>query len=268
LEPQEVIFLYIKNLFIGLYEHKYLIQELVTTTVKKRYRRSVLGVVWSVLNPLLTMLVTALIFSGVFRADIENYLLYVLSGQIIYNFFVESTSVGMQSVIANSSLIKQVRVPKYIFPLASVSASCVNLLFSLPALILILLATGAKLHFAILSFVVPLFILLLFCIGCSFFLATVAIFFRDILSLYGIVTRLLFYVTPIFYPATMLSEKRAAFVKFNPMFYFVNACRAPLYQGVLPTLHQLVPCLVLAFVAIVLGSFVFIKNQNKFILYV
>ena len=135
---------FIKN----IYKFRYLLIELVARDIKKKYRRSILGVFWSLLNPLFTMLITAMIFSHLFRFDIENYPLYLLCGQIVYTFYNESTRFAMLAIIENGDLLKKVYVLKYLFPTSRVLSSCVNLLFTLPALLLIIIVTDANLSIA------------------------------------------------------------------------------------------------------------------------
>lgn len=133
------------NFILELYKYRFLIHELVIRDIKKKYRRSVLGILWSILNPLLMMTVTAMVFSTLFRFDIKNYPLYLLVGQILFTFYSESTSFAMSSIIDNSGLIRKIYIPKYLFPLSRVVSSGVNLLFTLPSLLIIIIATGQSL---------------------------------------------------------------------------------------------------------------------------
>ncbi len=258
----------VKDQITNAYRHKNLLYELVINTIKKRYRRSVLGVLWSMLNPLMTMGVQAFVFSNIFRSNIENYLLYLITGQILFNFFCEGTNMGMSSIIANAALIKKVRVPKYMFPFAAVMSSCVNLLFSMPALIIIMLITKTFPTVATPVFILPLLFMLVFCMGVSLILSTMAVFFRDILHLWGVFLTLLNYATPIFYSADLISDKRAAILRLNPLYHYIKAFRAPLYGGVLPPLRTLGFCAIGAVLALAIGTLVFRCNQKKFILYV
>ena len=126
----------------NLYNYKYLILVLIERDIKKKYRRSILGVLWSLLNPLMMMSITAMVFSTLFRFDIPNYVLYLLVGQVVFTFYVESTNFALGSIMENGSLIKKVSVPKYLFPMSRVLSSCVNLLFTLPDVLIIMLYSG------------------------------------------------------------------------------------------------------------------------------
>lgn len=250
------------------YHYKYLLQQLVVRDIKKKYRRSVLGVLWSVLNPLLMMAVTAMVFSTIFRFSIENYPLYLLVGQIMFTFFSESTTFAMTSIIENGSLLKKVYIPKYLFPLSRVMSSCVNLLFTLPALIIIILITGAPLSLGMLTFVIPLILLFFFCLGFGLLLATMVVYFRDVFHLYGVLVSLLSYATPIFYPENIVPPEYSWLLLYNPLYYFCKAFRASLYSGTMPDMALLTPCIGFAAAAMIIGYCAFKKYENHIILYV
>lgn len=256
------------NFISELYKYRFLIHELVVRDIKKKYRRSVLGILWSILNPLLMMSVTAMVFSTLFRFDITNYPLYLLIGQILFTFYSESTNFAMSSIIDNSGLIRKIYIPKYLFPLSRVISSGVNLLFTLPALFIIILFTGQPLNWRMLTFVFPLALFFAFCLGIGLILATMAVYFRDMSHLYGVLINLLSYATPIFYPESIVPDKFSLLLKLNPLYYFFKAIRQALYENCIPDLHIMFYCFGLAIVAIVLGILVFKKFQNHFILYI
>ena len=199
-------------------KYRPLIRELVTRDLKVKYRRSFLGYVWSILNPLLMMLLQTLVFSYMFRFQIENFPLYLICGNTLFNFFNESTNMGMGSVLGNSSLIKKVYVPKFIFPISRVVSSFVNLLFSLAAIILVMLITRSPFHLTILLVWAPLVLLFLFTCGMALLLSALAVYFRDLQYLYGIVTMAWMYATPLFYPISALPPFMVAIVKLNPLY--------------------------------------------------
>lgn len=251
-----------------LVRYRYLIHELVIRDIKKKYRRSVLGILWSILNPLLMMTVTAMVFSTLFRFQIKNYPLYLLTGQILFTFYSESTNFAMSSIIENGGLIRKVYIPKYLFPLSRVISSCINLLFTLPALIIIILSTGHPVSFAMLGFVIPLGLFFIFCLGVGLALATMAVYFRDMFHLYGVLISLLNYATPIFYPENIVPAKFSFLLKLNPLYYFFKAFRQSLYAGELPDVNIILPCFLLAAIALAFGCFIFRRYQNHFILYI
>jgi ABC-type polysaccharide/polyol phosphate export permease len=257
------------NSFIKeLYKYRFLIHELVIRDIKKKYRRSVLGVLWSILNPLLMMSVTAMVFSTLFRFSVGNYPLYLLIGQIMFTLFAESTNFAMSSIIENSSLIKKIYIPKYLFPLSRVISSVVNFLFTIPALAIIILATGQPVHWQMISFILPLLLFFFFCLGIGLLLASMAVYFRDLFHLYGVLLTLLNYATPIFYPENIVPPEYSWLLAYNPLYYFVKAFRASLYDGTFPDFLLLIQCAGFALLAMAIGVCVFKRKENHFILYV
>lgn len=252
----------------SLYRYKYLLYILVTRDIKKKYRRSVLGVLWSLLNPLMMMVITAMVFSTVFRFAVDNYVLYLIVGQVVFTFYTESTSFAMGSILENSSLIKKVYVPKYLFPFSRVTSSCVNLLFTFPAIFFIMLYTGVWPSWRTFSVVVPLVLMLVFCLGVGLVLSACVVYFRDLFHLYGVLLTALNYATPVFYPAQIVPDRYHWLLTLNPLYHFVTAFREVLYEGSLPHADTLLACTGLAVAAIVLGVLIFRRAQNHFILYI
>ena len=248
-------------------KYRPLIRELVTRDLKVKYRRSVLGYVWSILNPLLMMLLQSLVFSYMFRNDIENFPLYVICGNTLFSFFNESTNMGMGSVLGNSSLIKKVYIPKYIFPISRVVSSFVNLVFSLAAILLVMLITRSPFHLTILLIWVPLGLLFLFCCGLTLLLSALAVYFRDLQYLYSIVTMAWMYATPLFYPISMLPGFMVTIVKLNPLYHYVNFMRCLVMYGTVPGPNTWLACGAAALAALALGLAAFRKLQRNFILY-
>lgn len=247
--------------------YKGLLHELVIRDIKVKYRRSVLGYVWSILNPLLMMLVIATVFSYMFRFDIENYPVYLLTGQLIYNFYSEATNMSMNSILSGGALIKKVHLPKYIFPLSRTLSSFVNLLFSLVALLIILVFTRTPVTPAIFLFPLPLLYLLLLCIGVGLILSVLAVYFRDMIHLYGVFLTALMYLTPIFYPINSLPAFAHNIIRFNPLYHIILMFRKIVMQGQLPTLRENMICLSFGLIATVIGLIIFKKKQDNFVLY-
>lgn len=236
--------------------------------IKTKYRRSILGVLWSLLNPLLMMIITAMIFSTFFRFAIENYVLYLLIGQVVFTFFSESTSFAMGSIIQNSSLIKKVYVPKYLFPTSRVMSSCVNFLFTIPAIIIMMLYTGQFPTFSIFTLIIPLLLMLIFCLGIALILSACVVYFRDIFHLYGVLLTALNYATPIFYPESIVPDEFKWILTINPLYYFVKAFREVVYSGGIPSFDTTFTCFFIAIISLIIGIVIFRKAQNQFILYI
>lgn len=250
-------------------QYKDLLKQLVLRDVKLKYRRSVLGYVWSILNPLLIMLIMTLVFSQMFNRNIENFPVYLLTGRTIFEFTTASTNAAMRSIIGNSSLIKKCYVPKYIFTLAKVTSSMVDFVFSLGALVIVMIFTRAPFTPYILFVPLVIIQLYLFCCGLGFLLASMNVFFRDVQHIYKAFTTAWMYLTPIFYPIESLPDALELFVKlFNPLYYYVAQFRDLVYIGQFPGPRIFWGGWVIAIVAFVIGITVFKKNQDKFILYI
>ena len=252
----------------GLIRYSWLLQELIIRDLKIKYRRSVLGYLWSVLNPLLMMIVLTIVFSNMFRFDIPNYPVYLLAGQLVYGFFAESTSMAMSSILGGASLIKKVYLPKYIFPLSRVFSCFATMLFSLIALFLVMVATGTNFAITIIMLPVVLTYVLIFCVGMGLILSVLVVFFRDIQHLYGVFLTAFNYLTPIFYPASLLPDWLRELLPFNPMFDFINMFRQVAVYGQWPSLLEHSICAAYAFGTLMIGIYIFKKNQNDFILYI
>ncbi|MCL2365857.1 MAG: ABC transporter permease [Oscillospiraceae bacterium] len=248
--------------------YRYLLKLLVKRDFVTKYRKSVLGVLWSVLNPLLTMMVLTLVFAHIFRFEIENFPVYVLSGQLIFNFFSEATTQSMHSVIGSGGIIKKVYVPKYIFPLSKTLSSLVNVLFTLIAFLLVFIFTGAEFRWTMLLVPIPIFYTLIFSLGVGMFLSSLTVFFRDMTYLWGVFTMLLMFLTPIMYPIEQIPEAFRPVWGLNPLFQFVDYFRELTLHGNIPDLWTNIVCLGVALCALCVGTYVFMKKQDRYILYI
>ncbi|WP_330593475.1 MULTISPECIES: ABC transporter permease [Lachnospiraceae] len=252
-------------------KYRALIDQLVKRDIKTKYRRSVLGLLWTVLNPLLMMTVLSIVFSYFFSryGDVENFPVYLLCGQVIFNFFNESTSIAMGSIVHSGELIKKVYVPKYLFPITKVMSSGVNLLSSMIALVIVMVVTRSRVTPTVLLAVFPLLYVLLFSTGVSLFLSAAAVSFRDLMHLYSVVTTAWMYLTPVIYPMSILdgAPKWAVFIiNANPLTAFIKIFRAVVLDGVTAPWILHVQSIVWCVIALVVGSLVFKKSQDKFIL--
>ena len=245
-----------------------LLFQLVRRDFKAKYKRSVLGVLWTVLNPLFTMLVLTIVFSAIFRFEIKNFPVYLLSGQIIFTFFSEATNMAMSSILEGASMFKKVNMPKYIFPLSKILSSLVNLMLSLIALIFVMLMTNSPFHWTMLLMPIPIIYILIFSTGVGLILSAMVVFFRDANYLYGIFLTGLTYFTPLFYPISIIPDRFRIIISLNPLYHFVEYFRTVAIYGGIPTLWQNVVCGTLSMVSIAIGLFVFYKKQDRFILYV
>ena len=243
-----------------------LLSELVARDIKIKYRRSVLGVLWTLLNPLCMMIILSIVFSSIFKFDVENFPLYVLSGQVIFNFFNDSTTSSMSAIISSASLIKKVYVPKYLFVLSRVMSSFINLMASFTALLLVMVATRAELHWTVFLSVIPLAMVVLFSFGVGMFLAAITVRFRDVIHLYSVFTTGLLYLTPVIYPMAALPDVVKTIVMINPLTNYLLMFRDVMFNNTLPSIFSVLLGIAEAALALALGLYVFYKNQDEFIL--
>ena len=258
-----------KHFFKEFWQYKDLLKLLVSRNLKLKYRRSVLGYVWSVLNPLLTMTVMAIVFSTMFSRNIENFPVYLFCGQLLFNFMNNSTHQAISSITGNAALLKKTYVPKYIFTVARITSGMVDLVLSMGALLIVMLATGA--NFTVYFFLFPLVILQLyvFCVGLGLFLAQANVFFRDIQYIYNAITTAWLYLTPIFYPIDALSDKLTWVVKHcNPMYFYVGQFRDLVYSGRLPGPMIVLAGCAAAVLMLAIGIWSFARSEDRFILYI
>lgn len=246
-----------------------LLKQLVVKDLKLKYRRSFLGYVWSILNPLAIMLVMVIVFSNMFRWDIENYPVYLIIGQTLNNYMNTATTHSIYSILDNGALLKKVYVPKYIFTLAKVTSGLVDFLFSLGAMILVMLITRVPFSWYMLLIPLVAVQLYVFCLGLGLFLAQASVFFRDVQYIYNVVLAAWGYLTPIFYPVSMLPDTlRFWITHLNPMYFYLQQFRDLVLGRTLPEPGLVISGCVAAIFAMILGSWSFKKSQSKFILYI
>lgn len=254
-----------------------LLKNLVSKDFKIKYRRSVLGVAWSILNPLLTMIVLTQVFSLLLRGhSVPNFASYYIVGSSLWNFFSEATNNSLSSVIGASALIKKVYIPKYIFPMEKCLFSLVNFIFSLVAVLLVVLVQDyTQLSMYTLLFPIPLILCFVFTLGLSLFLSAVTVYFRDIAHLYGVLLTMWIYLTPILYPITIFDSISSRFtgvikllVKYNPMTRYVEFFRDVFMYAKFPGTTEVLICAAISLVTFIFGALVFKKAQKKFILHI
>ncbi len=251
------------------YQYRSLIGELVTRDIKLKYRRSFLGYVWSILNPLLIMIVMTVVFSAMFKRNIENYPVYLLIGRMSYEFMTTSTNAAMNSVVGNSAILKKTYIPKYIFTVSKVTSGFIDFFFSLGALLIVMIFTGATFHPTLILTIYVIVQLYIFCLGVGFFLASANVFFRDMQYIYRAITTAWMYLTPIFYPIEQLPASLQVLIKtVNPMYYYVTQFRSLALYGKLPEMRLFVGGWLFAAGAMIIGLWVFSKNKDEFILYI
>lgn len=249
----------------------FILRQLVSRDFKLKYRRSLLGVAWSVLNPLLMMVVMAAVFSTMMRFSsdgIPSYPLYIILGNVTFTLMSDSTSQGMRSIIDAASLLKKVRIKRWVFPVEKVLFAAVNFAFSLIAVAIVMVAVGVYPTWT--ALLLPLFLIYIsmFCVGLSLLLSALSVFFRDVIHLWSVVLTAWTYATPLFYPAEILPGWMLFLERFNPMFHFVNYIRSLLLYQSVPSVSLNVACAVYGAGMLLVGLLVFRRTERRFILYI
>ena len=267
----------VKNIWNNFKKYQFLMSQLITRDFKVKYKRSVLGVVWSLLYPVLMMAVMAMVFSQMFRVSVEgiNYLFYLMTGIIMFQYFSEATNTAMTSVVGNFGLINKVYIPKYIFPVAKCIFVGINFVLTLiPWIILIILTqfglgtypASINWYYLLIPYIFLCFFL--FTVGIGLLLSCVSVFLRDMFYIYGIILTIWNYFTPVFYSIDILPASLQALFKFNPLYQFITAVRSIVLYGARPSVTTLIILGVIAVVTLLIGAFVFKKKQDKFIYYI
>lgn len=251
-----------------LLQHWNLIANLVRRDLTVRYKRSVFGFLWTMLNPLLLMIILTIVFSTVFRFEgIEHYPTYFLSEYLVFGFFAQTTVQSMTSLSWHGSLMKRVRVPKSIFAVATTISGLVNLCLAYVPLFLIMVVTGAPIRWTVLFLPVSFLIIATFTLGVSLMLSALAVYFDDVSHMYQVATIGLMYMTPIIYPITIVPYRWLWVIRVNPLTHLFKLARDPVYQCALPAPHVLGASIAAAVVAIVVGWLVFHRLARGFYLH-
>lgn len=252
----------------GFLNYSFLLKELVTRDIKTRYKKSFLGLFWTLLNPLLMMTVMTMIFSNLFRFEIPNFPVYYLTGSILFSFNSEATNFALQSIIGNASLIKKVYIPKYLFTFSKVISSLVNFSFAFIAMIVVMIFTKVEFYPTMFLSFIPLAYVFMFTTGLSLLLASTTVFFRDIIHLYGVFLLAWTYFTPLFYPVSIIPKNLMWVINMNPMYYYIEYFRQLVLYGTIPNLSYNLLCFAIGVGFLGIGLFVFYRKQDKFILYI
>src|SRR3984885_9067537 len=256
------------ELICDTYRYRELIWALALKELKIRYKRSVLGFMWALLNPAFMMLVLTLVFSSIMRFNIPHYAIFLLSVLLPWTFFSQSLSYAVEAIVTNGDLIKKVAVPKLVFPMAAVVSNIINLLLSLIPLALLVPLMRHPFYWTWIYLPVPLLALVIFTTGMTFFFAAANVYYRDVAHILQVVLSAWFYVTPIIYSIDMIPQQYRWIFKLNPIIYVINGFRLAVYYGQLPKAPSIIASFVCAFVSLAVGFALFRKYQDNFVFYV
>ncbi len=248
-------------------QYSYLLKTLVIRDFRVKYKASVLGVLWSFLNPLLMTFVYLFVFSTIFRNSIEHFAVYLMSGIVLYNYVSESTTLGMQSVVGNAGLITKVYIPKYVFPISKAISSAINLAISLIPLLIMMAITGVPFSKSLLLLPLLLVLVMMFCIGVSLILSAAMVYFRDVQFLWGIFLTVWNFLSPIFYPESIIPARFATLYHLNPLYQYLFFMRSITVGGISPTPLTYLYCGLASGTALIIGLLFFRKTQSQFVLH-
>jgi ABC-type polysaccharide/polyol phosphate export permease len=253
------------SFFCELLNSRNVLSQLVAQQLILRYRRTVLGYLWTLLNPLLMMSVMALVFSTLFKTDLKTFAVFLFAGMIPWTFFSSVVTQSGASFINNEGLIKKIYLPKAIFPLSIAFALLVDSVLSFLALFAIIILVGGSLSWAVLFIPVAFVLLFVFSIGIGLTMSIATVFFRDLQHVILIAMQGLFFLTPILYKADALSGKVGWLVAMNPVVPFIELFRAPLSRGCLPDSVVILQAVIFSFLALFIGLFIFLRQEKKII---
>jgi ABC-type polysaccharide/polyol phosphate export permease len=254
-----------------IFRYRDLIFALVSRELKVRYRRSAIGFTWTMLQPLLTMLVLQVVFSAIFRGKLDNgnYAVFAMAGILFWNFFSQGIVASMNSLKGNAQLLRKLPIPKEVFPLATVISGVINLGFALVPLLLIMAVTHQPLTPALFFLPVSILLAALFTLGAGLLLSPLAVFFSDVVELIGVILSMLMYMTPVIYPMKILEGTRfLPVVRFNPVRSILEVFRDPIYLGKVPPITHLSVCFGIAVAALAIGSFAFRRSSDRIPFYI
>lgn len=250
---------------VELYGSRNVLQQLIAQQLILRYRRTVLGYLWTLINPLLMMSVMAVVFSTLFKADLKTFAVFLFAGMIPWNFFSSVVTQSGAAFINNEGLIKKIYLPKAIFPLSIACALLIDSLLSFIALFVIILALGGTLSWSLLFLPISFLLLFLFAMGFGLLMSIATVFFRDLQYVIAIAMQGLFFLTPVLYKHDALVGKVAWLVGLNPVTPFIALFRVPLIEATLPSGQVLLQVTTISVVTMAVGLFVFLRNEKKIV---
>lgn len=256
------------NIVKKLKERQFLFEELVKRDFKQKYKRTVLGMGWSILSPLLHLAVMSLVFGQIFGRKMEHFTIYLFCGNLIYSYFKESTKSGMNALMANAKIFTKINVPKYLFLLSKNVSSLINFGLTLCVFFVFALADGIDFGVHFFALIFPVACLVVFNIGMGLVLSALFVFFRDISYLYDIFTLLLMYMSAIFYDVEMLSVPLQRLLMCNPVYCYIKYFRIVVLSGSVPSAAYHLLCAFYAVAALSAGAWVYKKCNHKFLYYV
>lgn len=250
--------------FKELFKYRYLLGQLIRRDILTRYKRSVLGVAWTMLNPLGTMLILTFVFSNFFKSAVPHFPVYILSGLLVWNFFSQATNAAISGLVWGGSLLKRIYIPSTVFGVSAIGTALVNLVISIIPLIVVMLVDRAPFYWSLLFLPVSIVTLTAFTLGFGLFISSLAVFFPDVGEMYQVLLTGWMYLTPIIYPESLIAPNILPYFKINPMYWMVKMLRLPIFEGRIPTWQEFLPAFIWAFGMLIIGWFYFTSKSEEY----
>ncbi len=250
--------------FRELLRYRDLVVQMVSRTIKTRYKRSVLGILWTMLNPLLMTLVLSVVFSELMRSTVPHFTVYLMSGIIAWNFFAQTTSAAMSELVWGGTLLNRIYMPKTIFAASALGTGLVNFVFSIPPLLLVMAFTHTPFRPSLLFIPVAMLLLAMFTIGLGLMLSAMAVYFSDVVEMFTILLTAWYFLTPILYTLDIITVPRRWLFKLNPLYYLIEIFRVPIHNGILPAPKMILMASLIATGMLAFGWWVFTRKADQF----
>jgi len=248
-----------------LIAYRFLVWNLIGRDLKVRYKRSSIGFIWVMLNPLLTMAVLTIVFSQIFRFDITHYAVYLLAGTLLWNLYAQGSNAAMSNLQGNAPVLKKLYVPPSVFVVSSIGSAVVNFIFALGPFLLLAVLNGLSPSFSWFFLIIPAILTTLFTLGIGLIVAAFVVFFTDTYEIYQVLVNAYYFLTPIFYPVKSLPEPLRTIEQYNPMYLFLNSFRLAILDSALPPLDEVLRSLAIAGGVLLIGWFLFTRLEGKFV---
>lgn len=240
----------------------FLLEEIVKKNFAAKYKDSVLGIFWSVLKPLLLMIILTIVFSSFFTRNIANYPVYILSGKCVYDFFSIAVNTSMNAIKGNKNILQKTAAPKHIFIIGSVISEFFNFIITLIILVGVMIVTKVEFHFTMVLSIIPIFSLILLITGIGLILSIFVVYYTDIQHLWGVVTQVIFYSSAIFYPMDIIPEPFYHYMILNPIFWCIDQFRDFFVYGIIPNTVNVINLLIVSLIILIIGIIIFKKYEK------
>lgn len=245
----------------------FLLEEIVKKNFSAKYKDSVLGILWSVLKPLMIMIIMTIVFGTIFKGIIDNYPVYILSGRCLYEFFTNGVGIAMLAIKSNKNILSKSPAPKYIFVIGSILSEFINFIITLVILVGVMIVTNSTFYFSVIPLsIIPILSLSIMITGISLMLSILCVYYSDIQHLWGVIVLLLMYSSAIFYPISIIPDSFYKILILNPLYWVIDQFRMIIMSGTMPSFLYMFNSLLISTIILVMGIIVFMKYQDRVML--